>query len=138
MVYCCGASMIGMIGNFRKKSIQVNQVPLLFCPVCHDVQVHPDVAEEFELVLEHAQKDRVNETTLYEKIDPDMIQRWSEKCFSFQLDDVESVIREQIDLSLDLLRVSKPDLEWAEELKLRLKVLSDHLRQLEKQKESSR
>ncbi|WP_044642058.1 hypothetical protein [Risungbinella massiliensis] len=138
MIYCCGASMIGTIDAMRKKSIKVNRVPLLFCPVCHDVKVHPAIKEQFDLVLEYALEDRVHETTLYEQIDPDMIKRWREDCFSFQGDDLEVTIREQIDLALDLLRISKADQQWAEELKTRLKVLSQRLHQLEQQKESTK
>lgn len=138
MIYCCGASMIGKIGTICKKSIKVHQVPLLYCPVCQEVEVHPAVKEQFDLVLEYALEDRVKETTLYEQIDPEMIQRWRADCFSFQVDDAETVIREQIDLALDLLRICSLDTKWADELKVRLKVLSERLSQLEKQKESSK
>src|SRR3954451_14897573 len=137
MIYCCGASMIGMVGSLKQKSVKVHQVPLLFCPVCHNVEVHPAAKEQFDLVLEYALEDRVKETSLYEQVDPELMATWKESCFSFQEDDVEAVLREQIDLSLDLLLISKPDQSLANELKNRLRVLSKRLIQLERQKESS-
>lgn len=141
MSYCCGASTIGFIGSYRYESVMVHKVPLQYCPVCHDVQVHPLVKEEFELVVEYAREDRVREVTLRDTITPEMIAEWKEFGVSFQeSEDFESILREQIDHSLDLLRVSKVlnDKEWGEELKHRLHMLSDQLKKLEKQKEESR
>lgn len=141
MSYCCGASTIGFIGSYRKQSIMVHKVPLLYCPVCHDVQVHPAVKEEFELVVEYAREDRVKEVTLRDTITPEMIDEWKEYGISFQdSEDIEPILREQIDHSLDLLRVSKVlnDKEWGEELKNRLRVLTDQLKKLDKQKEESK
>ncbi len=141
MSYCCGASTIGFIGSYRQQSVMVHQVPLLYCPVCHDVQVHPAVKEEFELVVDYAKEDRVREVTLRETITPEMIEEWKEYGISFQEDaDFEPILREQIDHSLDLLRVSKilNDKEWGEELKKRLKALTTQLKKLEEQKEESR
>ncbi|MBA4494840.1 YgiT-type zinc finger protein [Paenactinomyces guangxiensis] len=141
MSYCCGASRIGLIGTLRQQSILVHHVPLLYCPVCHEVEVHPAIKEEFELVIEYAQEDHVKEATLREEISPDMIAEWKEYCVSFQEDDdVESILREQIDHSLDLLRVSKvlSDTEWGDELKVRLKILTERLKKVEQQKESSK
>ncbi|MFC7441916.1 hypothetical protein [Laceyella putida] len=141
MGYCCGASMIGFIGSYRQQSIMVHQVPLMFCPVCHSIEVHPAVKEEFDLVVEYAQEDRVREVTLRETITPEMIAEWKEAGISFQeTDDLEPILREQIDHSLDLLRVSKVlnDKEWGEELKHRLSVLTTQLKKLEQQKEESR
>ncbi|WP_124728163.1 hypothetical protein [Staphylospora marina] len=140
MSFCCGASTIGFIGSYRKHSVMVHQIPLLWCPVCHVVEVHPAVREEFELVVEYAREDRVREVTLRETITPDLIEEWKEYGISFQEnDDLEPVLREQIDHSLDLLRVSKilGDAEWGEELKHRLKVLTNRLQKMEQQKEGS-
>jgi hypothetical protein len=141
MSYCCGASTIGFIGSYRQQSVMVHQVPLLWCPVCHVVEVHPAVREEFELVVEYAKEDRASEVTLRETITPEMIAEWKEYGISFQeTDDLEPILREQIDHSLDLLLVSKilGDPEWGEELKNRLKVLTNRLRKLEQQKEGSK
>ena len=139
-MYCCGATMIGAIGSLRKHSVFVHNVPLLYCPVCHEIEVHPAIKEEFELVVQYAVEDGVKETTLREKIDPELIAEWKEYCISFQEGDLEPILREQIDHSLDLLSATKQlgDQEWGEELKNRLKVLTARLKRLEEQKESSR
>ncbi|SFX18358.1 hypothetical protein SAMN04487866_10253 [Thermoactinomyces sp. DSM 45891] len=138
MIYCCGASMIGKIGTIVRKQVSVHQVPVLYCPVCQKRHVHPAVKEQFELVVEYAIEDRVKETTLYDRIDPKMLKKWKESSFSFEEDDnQESILREQIDLALDLLRICKPDYDWADLLKIRLKVLSEKLRNLEISKENS-
>ncbi|SDY16699.1 hypothetical protein [Thermoactinomyces sp. DSM 45892] len=138
MIYCCGASMIGKIGTIVRKQVSVHQVPVLYCPVCQKRHVHPAVKEQFELVVEYAIEDRVKETTLYDRIDHKMLKKWKEYSFSFEEDDnQESILREQIDLALDLLRICKPDYDWADLLKIRLKVLSEKLRNLEISKENS-
>ncbi|SHF30193.1 YgiT-type zinc finger domain-containing protein [Seinonella peptonophila] len=139
-MYCCGAAMIGAIGSLRKHSVFVHNVPLLYCPVCHEIEVHPAVKEEFELVVQYAVEDGVKETTLRDKIDPELIAEWKEYCVSFQEADLEPILREQIDYSLDLLSATKQlgDAEWGEELKNRLKVLTGRLKRLEEQKESSK
>lgn len=141
MSYCCGASTIGFIGSYKDASVIVHQVPMFVCPVCHEVEVHPAVREELELVIEYAREDRAKEVTLRDTITPEMIAEWKEYGISFQdSNDLESVIREQIDNSLDLLRISKMlnDTEWEEELKKRLRVLTGQLKRVEQQKEESR
>lgn len=138
MIYCCGASMIGKIGTIGQKKVLVHQVPILYCPVCQKSHVHPAVKEQFELVVEYATEDGVKETTLYDRIDPNMLKKWKELSFSFEEEDNhEMILREQIDLALDLLRICKPDYDWADLLKARLKVLSEKLRNLEISKENS-
>jgi hypothetical protein len=140
MSFCCGASMIGVVGTLKHQSVKVHHVPLLCCPVCNNIVVHPAVKEEFDLVVEYAQEDRVKEITLRETITPEMIVEWKEICVSFQGDDAEVVIREQIDHSLDLLSTAKllNDIDWQDALKNRLKVLSARLKEFEQHKESSK
>ncbi|SFJ46653.1 hypothetical protein [Thermoflavimicrobium dichotomicum] len=140
MSFCCGASMIGVVGTWNHQYVKVHHVPLLCCPVCQNVIVHPAVKEEFDLVVEYAQEDQVKEITLRESVTPEMIDEWKEICVSFQDDDSERVIREQIDHSLDLLSIAKQleDQSWEEDLKNRLRVLSLRLRKLEENKESSK
>ncbi|RAL21865.1 hypothetical protein [Thermoflavimicrobium daqui] len=140
MSFCCGASMIGMVGTLSHQHVKVHHVPLLCCPVCQNVVVHPAIKEEFDLVVEYAKEDQVKEITLRESINPEMLIEWKEICVSFQEDDIDHVLREQIDHSLDLLSVAKllSDSEWEEDLKNRLRVLSLRLRKLEENKESSR
>jgi hypothetical protein len=130
MSFCCGASMIGVVGTLKHQSVKVHHVPLLCCPVCNNIVVHPAVKEEFDLVVEYAQEDRVKEITLRETITPEMIVEWKEICVSFQGDDH----------SLDLLSTAKllNDIDWQDALKNRLKVLSARLKEFEQHKESSK
>lgn len=141
MSFCCGASMIGLIGSIRNHSVLVHQVPLLCCPVCQRLEIHPEIKEEFELVVEYALEDHVKEITLRETITPEMIAEWREHCVSFIGDeDFELTLREQIDHSLDLLSVAKclSEDDWKEELMQRLSTLTYRLQHLEQQKEKKR
>lgn len=137
MSYCCGASMIGYIGKIRQDGIMVYSVPLLYCPVCCDLQVHPAVIDEFELVLEFAREDEVDEVIFCAEITDEMIKEWSEGCIFFDEDeDLYSIIKEQIDHSLDLLSLSRiiQDDMWREELKHRLSTLAYRVKCFEGQK----
>ncbi|MFC4076373.1 hypothetical protein ACFOUO_06060 [Salinithrix halophila] len=118
----------------RQGSTLVHNVPLLYCPVCHQVEVHHAVKEEFELLMEYAQGDRAREVNLKEYIDDSMIAEWKECCTSFQQGQPESVLREQIDMALDLMGVAKQmqDKEWERALKSRLQVLGDRFKRYQK------
>lgn len=136
MAYCCGATMVGAIGTLRQGAVLVHNVPLLYCPVCHQVEVHQAVQEEFELMLDFAHGDGAQEINLREHIDEEMIQEWKEYCTSFQNGQPEQILREQIDMALDLMIVAKhlKDREWEDDLKKRLRVLGDRLRKYHKTK----
>ncbi|MGM1048520.1 hypothetical protein [Paenibacillus uliginis] len=125
MSFCCGASMVGSKGTLKHYRTQVHNVPLLFCPVCHRVEVHYRVENEYEILAEYAHGDGADhvdfqdyvmedEETIFENV----VNRESE-------DDLE-VVQSQIDMSLDLLAVAKwmQDEKWQSELKRRLAVMS--------------
>ncbi|BCU80654.1 hypothetical protein JIR001_04370 [Polycladomyces abyssicola] len=136
MGFCCGASMIGTIGSLRQGPTRVHNVPLFYCPVCHQFEVHHAVRDEFELLVEYAQEDGAHEVNLNEYLDPQKVQEWKENCTSFEEDNPETVLREQIDMALDLSRVAKAleDEEWEEQLKNRLRVLSRRLIRFQQQR----
>jgi hypothetical protein len=99
------------------------------------------VREEFELAVEYAIEDRVKEILFRETITPDMIAEWKEYAVIFQeSESAETILREQIDHSLDLMRAARTlkDERWVDELKQRLKVLSDRLKRLQGQREGSK
>ena len=54
---------------------------------------------------------------LREHIDEEMIQEWKEYCTSFQNGQPEQILREQIDMALDLMIVAKhlKDREWEDD-----------------------
>ncbi|SFS77053.1 hypothetical protein [Marininema halotolerans] len=135
MGFCCGATMVGAVGTLRQGSTLVHNAPLLYCPVCHQVQVHYSAQEEFDLMMEYAQSDGTQHVNLKEYIDEHMIAEWKESCTSFQQGQSESILREQIDMALDLMGVAKQieDHEWEKALKGRLQVLGERFNQLQKQ-----
>lgn len=136
MGFCCGATMVGAVGTLRQGSTIIHNVPLLFCPVCHRVEVHHAVEHEFQLLLEYARGDGVQEVNLKDNIEPEMIAEWRECCTSFQDGYPEVVLREQIDMALDLMNVAKEigDDEWEKTLKFRLHTLVRQLRRFQKTK----
>ncbi|OYD07490.1 hypothetical protein [Paludifilum halophilum] len=134
MGFCCGATMVGAVGTLRQGSTLVHNVPLLYCPVCHRVEVHQAVQDEFDLLLEYAREDGAREVNLRDEVDEEMIEEWKETCTSFQQGQPETVLREQIDMALDLMGVAKQihDEEWERALKNRLQIMSDRLKRYQK------
>ncbi|MNN26386.1 hypothetical protein D3C76_170560 [compost metagenome] len=125
MSFCCGASMLGTKGTLKHYRTQVHNIPLLFCPVCHRVEVHYKVEHEYEILAEYAHSDGMSEIDFQDFVmeDDDSIFR---NCVNREDDDPLDLVRSQIDMSLDLLTVAKQigDTKWEDELKKRLAVMS--------------
>ncbi|WP_440118030.1 hypothetical protein [Paenibacillus sp. QZ-Y1] len=125
MSYCCGASMVGTKGTLKHYRTQVHNVPLLFCPVCHRVEVHYKVENEYEILAEYAHGDGASEIDFQDYVteDEDAI---FENCVNRESEDAMVIVQRQIDMSLDLLRLAKEmkDEKWESELKRRLAVMS--------------
>ncbi|MDK8189012.1 hypothetical protein QP794_02795 [Paenibacillus sp. UMB7766-LJ446] len=125
MSYCCGASMVGTKGTLKHYRTQVHNVPLLFCPVCHRVEVHYKVENEYEILAEYAHGDGASEIDFQDYVteDEDAI---FENCVNRESEDGMVIVQRQIDMSLDLLRLAKEmkDEKWESELKRRLAVMS--------------
>lgn len=125
MSFCCGASMIGTKGTLKHYRTQVHNVPLLFCPVCHRVEVHYKVENEYEILAEYAHGDGASEIDFQDYVmeDEDTIY---ENCVNRENEDPLEVVQRQIDTSLDLLSIAKniKDEKWESELKRRLAVMS--------------
>lgn len=130
MGFCCGASMVGAIGTMRHHQTYITNVPLLYCPVCHQVTVHPKVEEEFDLLAEFAHSDGAVSVDFREYVDAENREDLFENCSSVDHGDLVEVLRAQIDIALDLLSVAKQlgDKAWEQELINRLAVLSERLR----------
>lgn len=126
MSFCCGASMIGSKGTLKHIRTQIHNVPLLFCPVCHRVQVHHLIENEYEILAEYAHGDGAMEVDFQEYVDNRSEAELYENCVNNEEEDPLEVVRSQIDMSLDLLMVAKTigDVEWEEQLKRRLNILS--------------
>lgn len=125
MSYCCGASMVGTKGTLKHYRTQVHNVPLLFCPVCHRVEVHYKVENEYEILAEYAHGDGASEIDFQDYVteDEDSI---FENCVNRESEDAMVIVQRQIDMALDLLRLAKEtkDEKWESELKRRLAVMS--------------
>lgn len=130
MSFCCGASKIGVIGAITSEQVVVHQVPLLFCPICHDLEVHHSVRDEFELLVDYAQADGLDQIDFSDYVGTVQLSHLLENCISVEQGKPELLYREQIDNALDLLGVAKQlsDPYWEETLKYRLKVLSGRWR----------
>jgi hypothetical protein len=125
MSFCCGASMIGTNGTLKHIRTQIHNVPILFCPVCHRIEVHYLVENEYEILAEYAHGDGASEVDFVEYVDgkDHLI---FENCVNHEGEEPLDIVQNQIDMSLDLLSVAKSmqDEEWEEQLKKRLQILS--------------
>jgi len=125
MSYCCGASMVGTKGTLKHYRTQVHNVPLLFCPVCHRVEVHYKVENEYEILAEYAHGDGAAEIDFQDYVIEDE-ETIFENVVNCEKEDPNDSIQSQIDMALDLLTVAKQiqDEKWQSELKKRLAVMS--------------
>lgn len=132
MSFCCGASMIGTKGTLTHYRTQVHNVPLLYCPVCQRIEVHYKVEGEYEILAEYAHGDGESEIDFQDYVLEDDEEIFA-NCVSIDSDNKMEAVRNQIDLSLDLLGVAKQmeDKRWQIELKRRLAVMSQKLEKLQ-------
>ncbi|GAC42648.1 hypothetical protein [Paenibacillus popilliae] len=133
MSFCCGASMIGTKGTLQHYRTRIRNVPLLLCPVCHCIEVHFLVGNEYEILAEYAHSDGMEEVNFKEYVATDDSQLF-ENCINHEKDDPIELVRNQIDNALDLLALAKQwkDKEWESQLKRRLALMSRHKAQLPK------
>ncbi len=117
--------MLGTKGTLKHYRTQVHNVPLLFCPVCHRVEVHYKVENEYEILAEYAHGDGVAEIDFQDFVMEDDESIFG-NCVNREDEDPMVIVQSQIDISLDLLSVAKQigDEKWTEELKKRLAVMS--------------
>lgn len=129
MSQCCGASMIGSMGTLRHNKTFIHQVPIVYCPVCQHMKVHPRVKEEYEILSEYAHSDHAPEVYFNDYVEEKKLESIFEDCFDVQGSSMEELLRSQIDHALDLVSVAKKlqDSKWEKELFQRLKVLSTRL-----------
>lgn len=123
--FCCGATMTGSVGAIRTEKVLMDQVPILYCPVCKAVTVHPYIQDEFDLLRDFAEGDHAAQVTFTDFIDVDWERLKSYTIFWDEGNPV-SLYKAQIDHALDLLARAKRDndTEWEKELKNRLTYLS--------------
>jgi hypothetical protein len=117
--------MVGTKGTLKHYRTQVHNVPLLFCPVCHRVEVHYKVENEYEILAEYAHGDGAFEVDFQDYVMEDE-EAIFENVVNCETEDPNSIVQNQIDMALDLLSVAKQieDEKWERELKQRLAVMS--------------
>lgn len=123
--------MIGTKGTLKYYRTRIHNVPILFCPVCHRVEVHYLIENEYDILAEYAHGDGASEVDFHDYVD-DSDKALVENCVSHEDEDPLFVVQNQIDMALDLMSFAKQiaDSEWEEQLKKRLHVLSERKHKL--------
>lgn len=137
MSFCCGASMIGTKGTLRHYRTHIHNVPILFCPVCHRVDIHYMIEGEYEILAEYAHGDGVSEVDFQDYVDQ-RSKALFENCVNHDNEDPMDVVMSQIDMALDLLGFAKHlgDSTWEAELKKRLGILNSRRNKLKAKRTS--
>lgn len=136
MSFCCGASMIGTKGTLKHIRTYIHNVPILFCPVCHRIEVHHLAENEYEILAEYAHSDGATEVDFIEYVDGKETDELFANCVNHEDEEPMAVTQNQIDMALDLMSVAKSmgDEEWEAQLKKRLLVLSARKSKLQQKK----
>lgn len=137
MSFCCGASMIGTKGTLKHYRTHIHNVPILFCPVCHRIEIHYLAENEYEILADYAHGDGASEVDFEDYVDQDGT-LLLENCVNHENEDPMDVVVSQIDMALDLLSFAKEsgDMDWQDELKKRLRILNVRRNKLQKRKKS--
>ncbi|SFE44395.1 YgiT-type zinc finger domain-containing protein [Paenibacillus catalpae] len=137
MSFCCGASMIGTKGTLKHMRTHIHNVPILFCPVCHRVEIHYLIENEYEILAEYAHGDGAAEVDFQDYVEQEGKALY-ENCVNHESEDPMEIVLSQIDISLDLLSFAKQigDAEWENELKTRLGMLSGRRNKLRQRRTS--
>jgi len=124
--------MIGTKGTLKYIRTHIHNVPIMFCPVCHRVEVHHLAQNEYEILSEYAHGDGAYEVDFTEYVDSKKSDELFENCVNHEDEEPLDIVLNQIDMSLDLLTFSKliEDEEWETQLKKRLHILSQRRNKL--------
>lgn len=128
--------MIGTKGTLKHIRTHIHNVPLVFCPVCHRVEVHHLVANEYEILAEYARGDDAPEIDFEEYVETKEFDKMFENCVNYDNQEPLEVVQGQIDNALDLLLFAKQmkDKAWEKQLIQRLGVLSSRRTKLKNKK----
>ncbi|KRE46612.1 hypothetical protein [Paenibacillus sp. Soil522] len=137
MSFCCGASMIGTKGTLKHFRTHIHNVPIMFCPVCHRVDIHYLIENEYEILAEYAHGDCAAEVDFQEYVEQEG-KALLENCVNHENEDPMDVVHSQIDMALDLLSFAKQieDTEWQLVLKKRLGMLNSRRNKLRQRRTS--
>ncbi|OMF38691.1 hypothetical protein BK133_00320 [Paenibacillus sp. FSL H8-0548] len=137
MSFCCGASMIGTKGTLKHNRTHIHNVPIMFCPLCHRVDIHYLIENEYEILAEYAHGDGAAEVDFQEYVEQED-KVLLENCVNHENEDPMDVVYSQIDMALDLLSFAKQieDTEWQLVLKKRLGMLNNRRNKLRQRRTS--
>ncbi|GBF74050.1 hypothetical protein PA598K_02380 [Paenibacillus sp. 598K] len=137
MSFCCGASMLGTKGTLKHYRTHIHNVPIMFCPVCHRVEIHYLIENEYEILAEYAHGDGASEVDFHDYVEQESV-ALAENCVNHEHEDPMEVVHSQIDMALDLLSFAKQlqDQEWEQQLKRRLSVLNKRRNKLQQRRPS--
>jgi hypothetical protein len=125
MSFCCGTDMLLTIAAIRQDGTTVTNVPIVFCLICEQINVHPDVEFAFDMLLEYAVKDRAREVDLMKAVPPAIRKTLYNPENHLEYRKIDYVLQQQIDHALDLFSMAQrlEDPQWKEEILQRLTVL---------------
>lgn len=125
--------MLGTKGTLRNKETLIHNVPLLLCPVCHRVEIHHLVEDEYEILSDYALGDGAEEVDFEHFVEYAESEALYLNCVNHENEHPMDVVRNQIDMALDLLSVARQlnDSEWEEQLMRRLKALGQRRMKLQ-------
>lgn len=125
---CCGATKIGAIATVHKKNTIVNSVPIFYCPICNNFEVHSKFKEKLNFVVTIAKENEIKKLDIANHINMDNYDNLFEGSSTIDNGNLDDVVQSQIDIALDLLAFAKDikDKKWEETLKQRLHKLSKY------------
>jgi len=131
--------MIGTRGTLRHHNTHIHNVPLMFCPVCHHVEVHYLIQHEYDILAQYAASDGAYEVDFDDYLDERDAARLLDNCVNHENEDPLDIVNNQIDMALDLLGVARylKDEEWAAQLKERLRALCSRRIKLEQSRKKA-
>ena len=94
--------------------------------------MHYLIENEYEILAEYAHGDGATEIDFEDFVELEHADQLYDNCVNEEDEDPLSIVRNQIDMALDLLPIAKSigDEEWEEQLKKRLVVLSQRYSKL--------
>ncbi|MDI3327159.1 MAG: hypothetical protein QJR06_01270 [Alicyclobacillaceae bacterium] len=128
MDFCCGMTMVASLQNvYAEGPVFIHDVPVLVCPTCNRWHVAPAVTLDFTMIAHNCAADGVREANFREFVGEDRVREILE---AYPPDErvllEKRYIPDQIDALLDLINLARAvgDSDWEEELKVRLKAIT--------------
>ncbi|ADG06192.1 hypothetical protein [Kyrpidia tusciae] len=129
MDFCCGMTMVASLQNvYAEGPVFIHDVPVLTCPTCNRWHIAPAVSSDFAMIAHNCATDGLREANFRELVGEDRVK---EVLDMYPPDERvlldRRYIPDQVDALLDLINLARAtgDNTWEEELKTRLKAITD-------------